>query len=288
LSPGRWDKVRDRSACSEVIRSRGCGSRRVRLSGVYFFRFADYDLAVSSTLVSVSVDLDALACYHRIHALGDGPSSEARFAILRRALPRLAELFARHGIAATLFTVGHDLEDDAEGRQILADLAKAGHEIASHTYSHPYNLVRLGRDKIADELDRAHAAIAEACGCPPIGFRAPGYEITAELIDLLCERGYRYDASAFPAIPYYLAKAGCHGRLAHDRSQVEQHPRQSKGVGRAVLSLPPRGFCALPSRKSSHHRAACDRDAVSASARHRHDACHFARMAASQAWCLRP
>jgi peptidoglycan/xylan/chitin deacetylase (PgdA/CDA1 family) len=162
---------------------------------------------VSSTLVSVSVDLDALACYHRIHALGDGPSSEARFAILRRALPRLGELFARHGIAATLFTVGHDLEDDAEGRQIIVELAKAGHEIASHTYSHPYNLVRLGRDKIADELDRAHAAIAEACGCPPIGFRAPGYEITAELIELLCERGYRYDASAFPAIPYYLAKA---------------------------------------------------------------------------------
>jgi peptidoglycan/xylan/chitin deacetylase (PgdA/CDA1 family) len=174
---------------------------------VYFFPFADYDSGVRSPLVSVSVDLDAIACYHRIHALSDAPSPEARFTILRRALPRLGELFARHGIAATLFTVGRDLEDDAEGRQIVVDLAKAGHEIASHSYSHPYDLVRLGRVKIADELDRAHAAIAEACGCPPIGFRAPGYEISALLVDLLCERGYRYDSSAFPAIPYYLAKA---------------------------------------------------------------------------------
>jgi peptidoglycan-N-acetylglucosamine deacetylase len=162
---------------------------------------------VTSPLVSISVDLDAVECYHRIHALGDGPTGEARFAILRRALPRLGDLFARHGIAATLFTVGRDLEDDGGGRRILADLAKAGHEIASHSYSHPYDLVRLGRDKIAAEIDRAHAAIAQACGRPPVGFRAPGYEISAELVDVLCERGYRYDSSAFPAIPYYLAKA---------------------------------------------------------------------------------
>jgi peptidoglycan-N-acetylglucosamine deacetylase len=164
-------------------------------------------LQVTAPIVSVSVDLDALACYHRIHALADGPSVEARFAILRRALPRLGELFAKHGIAATLFVVGQDLLEDSEGRAIVAELAKAGHEIASHSHSHPYDLVRLGRAGIADEIDRAHAAIAEACVCPPVGFRAPGYEISAELVEVLCERGYRYDSSAFPAIPYYLAKA---------------------------------------------------------------------------------
>src|SRR5664279_1024501 len=156
-------------------------------------RCADYDSRVTSPLVSVSVDLDAVACYHRIHALAEGPSAESRFAILRRALPRLGELFARHGISATLFTVGRDLEDDAEGRGILADLAKAGHEIASHSYSHPYNLVRLSRDNMAGEIDRAQSVIAEACGKAPVGFRAPGYEISAQLIELLCERGFRYD-----------------------------------------------------------------------------------------------
>jgi peptidoglycan/xylan/chitin deacetylase (PgdA/CDA1 family) len=162
---------------------------------------------VTSPLVSVSVDLDAVECYHRIHALGEAPAGEARFAILRRALPRLGELFAKHGIVATLFVVGKDLEDDAEGARIVADLAKAGHEIASHSYSHPYHLVRLDREQIAAELDRAHAAIAKVAGRPPVGFRAPGYEISAELIALLGERGYRYDSSTFPAIPYYLAKA---------------------------------------------------------------------------------
>ena len=162
---------------------------------------------MTSPLVSVSVDLDPLECYHRIHALPEPPSGEARFAILRRALPRLSQLFARHGIKVTLFVVGKDLEEDTQGARIIADLAKAGHEIASHSYSHPYDLVRLGYEGITTELNRAAAAIAQVTGKSPIGFRAPGYEISGELIALLCERGYRYDSSTFPAIPYYLAKA---------------------------------------------------------------------------------
>ena len=168
---------------------------------------------MSQPIVSVSVDLDAIECYHRIHALSEAPSETARNAILRRALPRLGDLFARHGVRATFFTVGRDLQADAEGRSVLADLTKAGHEIASHTYSHPYDLVRLGRAGIVDEIERAEASIEEACGSAPVGFRAPGYEISAELIDVLCSRGYRYDSSTFPAIPYYLAKAAVMGVL---------------------------------------------------------------------------
>ena len=174
---------------------------------------------LAGPIVSVSVDLDPVECYFRIHALGGSPD-EIRHVILRRCLPRLADLFSRHGIRATFFVVGRDLEEDDEGRRTLADLANAGNELASHTYSHPYDLVRLASPRMADEIDRAHAAIAAVCGQPPVGFRAPGYEISAELIDLLCQRGYRYDSSAFPAIPYYLAKAAVMGliRLTGRRS----------------------------------------------------------------------
>jgi peptidoglycan/xylan/chitin deacetylase (PgdA/CDA1 family) len=125
----------------------------------------------------VSVDLDAIACYYRIHALPGAPPEAARFAILRRCLPRFAELFARHGVRATFFVVGADLDDDGEGRAALAALARAGHELASHTHTHPYDFIRLGAARIADEIDRAHATIADCAGTPPVGFRAPGYEI---------------------------------------------------------------------------------------------------------------
>jgi hypothetical protein len=164
-------------------------------------------------ICSVSVDLDALGCYYRIHALPGAPPEPERFAVLRRCLPRFGELFARHGVRATFFVVGQDLEDDREGRALLAELARAGHELASHSHTHPYDFVRLGAGAIAEEIDRAHAAIGACAGTPPVGFRAPGYEISVEALDALRARGYRYDSSVFPSVPYYGAKAAVMGAM---------------------------------------------------------------------------
>src|SRR3954471_11958053 len=161
----------------------------------------------------VSVDLDAIACYYRIHALPGAPPEPARFAILRLCLPRFAELFGRHGVRATFFVVGADLEDDAEGRALLSALARGGHELASHTHTHPYDFIHLGAAAIADEIDRAHAAIAACAGTPPVGFRAPGYEISADAIEALRARGYQYDSSVFPSASYYGAKAVVMGAM---------------------------------------------------------------------------
>jgi peptidoglycan/xylan/chitin deacetylase (PgdA/CDA1 family) len=164
-------------------------------------------MTAQNNIAAVSVDLDAVGCYWRIHALPGQPPPAARHAVLRRCLPRFAALFTRAGVKATFFVVGQDLDEDAEGRSLLAALAAEGHELASHSFTHPYDLVRRARAEIAGEIDRAHAAIESCAGRPPVGFRAPGYEVSADVIDLLCERSYRYDSSVFPSIPYYGAKA---------------------------------------------------------------------------------
>jgi peptidoglycan/xylan/chitin deacetylase (PgdA/CDA1 family) len=164
-------------------------------------------MAVQNTIASVSVDLDGLDCYWRIHALPGRPPEESRHVILRRCLPRFGELFARAGIKATFFVVGRDLVDDAEGRALLAELAADGHELANHSFTHPYDLVRHPHAEIAAEIDQAHDAIGACAGHAPVGFRAPGYTLSADVLDLLCARHYRYDSSVFPALPYYAAKA---------------------------------------------------------------------------------
>src|SRR6185312_12948738 len=157
--------------------------------------------------VAVSVDLDAVACYYRIHALGEPPGGPARHAILRRCLPRFAELFARHDLRATFFVVGADLEEDGQGWALLRELARAGHELANHTHTHRYDFARLPPAAMAEEIDRAHAAVGDCAGAAPLGFRAPGYAINREALELLRARGYRYDSSVFPSAAYYGAKA---------------------------------------------------------------------------------
>ena len=126
--------------------------------------------------------------------------------------------------------VGRDPEEDPEGRRLLEQLAAAGHELANHSYAHRYELTRLPRARIAEEIDRGHAAVAACAGTAPAGFRAPGYETSAEVIDLLVERGYAYDSSTFPAVPYYLAKAAVMGGAAPDRQEVGQHPGPALGA----------------------------------------------------------
>ena len=155
---------------------------------------------------SVSIDVDPIRCYYDIHGLGPAPAA-LRDVILRRALPRFGELFARRGLPATFFVVGQDLDGDGAGRRLYGELAAAGHELGNHSYGHPYDLARLDRRRVDEEIGRAHDLIAEVAGRPPLGFRAPGYDLSPAMVDGLMARGYRYDSSVFPAPLYWSAKA---------------------------------------------------------------------------------
>ncbi len=162
---------------------------------------------------SVSVDLDSIECYYRIHGLGE-PPARLRDVILRRALPRFAEVFARRGIAATLFVVGRDLEEDPAGREALRARAAAGHELGNHSFSHRYEMARFDRARVDEEVERAHRAISEVAGAPPVGFRAPGYDLSPTMLASIMALGYRYDSSVFPAPLYWTAKALVMGAMA--------------------------------------------------------------------------
>ena len=161
---------------------------------------------------SVSIDVDPIPCYYRIHGLGT-PPAELRDLIMRRCVPRFVDILERRQIRATFFIVGQDVDVAALGgsahaaRAQLAALAAAGHEIGNHSYSHPYELARLPADQVAAEITRAHELLSEVAGTPVIGFRAPGYDISAVMLDQLMKLGYRYDSSVFPAPGYYAAKA---------------------------------------------------------------------------------
>jgi peptidoglycan-N-acetylglucosamine deacetylase len=160
----------------------------------------------------VSVDLDGLVHYARIHGLEDSLEERLRSLHLEVALPRLLALFERLGLKATLFVVGEDVQ--GPGRSALEAAAHSGHELASHSHTHPYALSRASQAVVEEELARAEEALLAVSGRRPLGFRAPGYSLSSAMVAALVGRGYRYDASVFPAAPYYLAKAAVLSAMA--------------------------------------------------------------------------
>ena len=202
-------------------------------------------------LAALSVDLDEVGCYAAIHGL-QPPTEAASRAIYRRALPRLAALFEDEGVRATFFAIGEDLDDENGAR--LRGLVEAGHEIGNHSLSHRYDLTRLDRATIRDEVEGGIEAIERHTGVRPEGFRAPGYTITDEVFEVLAELGVRYDSSVFPCPAYYGLKVGAigairaAGRRSHsvvDDPRVLTAPADPYRVGRpywrrgrGVLELP--------------------------------------------------
>jgi peptidoglycan-N-acetylglucosamine deacetylase len=185
---------------------------------------------------AISVDLDGLAHYAHIHGVEEAAlDARARSLHLSVALPRFLALFARLGLPATLFVIGEDV--GAPGGEALQASARAGLELASHSHTHPYALARASEAELESELRRAEEALTSVAGRRPVGFRAPGYTLSARLLGALVRRGYRYDASVFPAAPYYLAKAtvlGLMGLLGRHSAAVLDSP--------AVLWAPRRPY----------------------------------------------
>lgn len=154
-------------------------------------------------LVSLTVDLDELDCYRAIHGLGDGAGETP---IYDRGVPRFAERLAREGVRATFFVVGRDAQRPERAAR-LRELAAAGHELSNHSLSHYYDLVRRNPAIVVAEVSGGRAAVADAVGVAPVGFRAPGYTLSADLVEILADLELTYDSSVLPSPAYFAARS---------------------------------------------------------------------------------
>jgi len=126
-------------------------------------------------------------CVHRAPRAGrrialtfdDGPDPEWT--------PRVLALLDAHRVRSTFFLVG---ERAARAETTVRAIADAGHEVASHGWSHR-SLWLCGPRRTADEIDRASDTLTRLTGTVPRLFRPPWGMVNAAMFPLLRARGLR-------------------------------------------------------------------------------------------------
>ena len=154
-------------------------------------------------LASVSLDVDNLWAYLRTH--GDA-EWEGLPSYLNAFFPPVLDALDQLGLRITFFIVGADADRD-ENAAALAEVTRRGHEVGNHSFWHESWLQTFSGDKLEGEIAKAELAIERATGQRPIGFRGPSYSWSPELLRLLADRGYLYDASTFPTYLGPVARA---------------------------------------------------------------------------------
>lgn len=183
---------------------------------------------------ALSFDLDNLWSYLKTH--GD-PGWSTYPTYLPRLIPPVLDWLAGRGQRLTFFVVGQDAVR-TENAAPLAALAKAGHEIGNHSFDHEPWLHTYSRDRIAAEIERAEEAIVSVSGLRPDGFRGPGFSWSPDLLEVLAERGYRYDASTLPT---FLGPIGRAYYFARSRFEPEEKARRARLFGGLADGLRPSG-----------------------------------------------
>jgi peptidoglycan-N-acetylglucosamine deacetylase len=195
-------------------------------------------------LASISLDLDNKWSYMKTH--GD-VGWESFPTYLPMVVPRMLEMLDALQIKITFFVVGQDAELEVN-RQPLAALAARQHEIANHSFHHEPWLHLYTREQLVEEFERSEASIRAATGVQTVGFRGPGFSYNQSVLEVLSQRGYRYDASTFPTFLGPIARAYylLHSRLTKaDRTQR----KALFGSARAgFMSLRPYRWTSLGSR----------------------------------------
>jgi peptidoglycan/xylan/chitin deacetylase (PgdA/CDA1 family) len=156
---------------------------------------------------------------------------------------QVLDILREHQVPATFFVCGKNVEKHPD---LLRRIVAEGHEVGNHTYSHPFVYFK-SRRRIAEEIDRAQAAIEKVTGIRPNIFRPPYGARWFGLVPTLRERGmqlvmwsatgydWKKDVRGITEAALRVLKPGA-VILLHDGRDTRPAPEIDRS--RTVLALP--------------------------------------------------
>lgn len=118
----------------------------------------------------------------------------------------LLNLLEKYQVQATFFVLGQLAEKYPD---LVKIIAQAGHQIASHGYSHQ-SLQELDENSFEKEIRLTNQLLERITGSTVKGFRAPNFSLNQQTkwaLKILEKYNFQYDSSLFPLrTPLYGAK----------------------------------------------------------------------------------
>ena len=143
-------------------------------------------------LVGFGIDVDAVAGWLGSYGGEDSPDDISRGMFAGEVgSMRLLDLFDKLDIKTTWFIPGHSAETFPEQ---MKEVAKRGHEIGIHGYSHE-NPIAMTPEQEEAVLDKCIDLITDISGKRPTGYVAPWWEFSNVTNELLLKKGIKYDHS---------------------------------------------------------------------------------------------
>jgi len=107
---------------------------------------------------------------------------------------KILDLLDKYNVKATFFVLGWIAERKPE---LVKEIHSRGHEIASHGYGHIINY-ELSREEIYEDIKKSKELLESITGDKVVGYRAPNFSVTQDVIDALTTLGFEYDSSYHP------------------------------------------------------------------------------------------
>jgi hypothetical protein len=149
-------------------------------------------------LIGISFDFDSIDSHLKGYNICDASPCNAHYRI---ALPRILKLLDKFNAKATFFLIAQELSLHPESAKLILE---SGHEIASHSLSHPVPFQNINPEQLHSEIFLSKQILEEISGQPVIGFRAPSWDANPFLLSKIAQAGYQYDASTFPSWLMFL------------------------------------------------------------------------------------
>ena len=156
-------------------------------------------------------------------------------------MDRFICLADKYGFKYTIFVCGQDIKE-REPYMAVRRWSLAGHEIANHSHTHPFDFGRYGFRDTEKEVMTAHKRLSDCAMKPTVGFTSPCWTPPPYLFYILEREGYKYDASIMPSpllIPIHIKTRITNGFDIPLQFRNSFSPREPYRIGKLTeLPLP--------------------------------------------------